>query len=154
MKTITAPNKLTRSKKPLVFLAGSIEMGKATHWQEKVIQELKTYKGTLLNPRRSSWDSSWVQSMNNPRFKEQVEWELTGIEQSDLILFYFDPQTLSPITLMEYGYALGKEKTVIVSCAEPFWRKGNVDIIASRHNITVLTSLDALINEAKTHLTT
>jgi hypothetical protein len=98
MKTITAPNKLTRSKKPLVFLAGSIEMGKATHWQEKVIQELKTYKGTLLNPRRSSWDSSWVQSMNNPRFKEQVEWELTGIEQSDLILFYFDPQTLREVS--------------------------------------------------------
>jgi nucleoside 2-deoxyribosyltransferase len=125
MKTVLAPQKFNQEKRPFVFLAGSIEMGKASLWQDYVIQKLEMFEGTILNPRRTSWDVSWEQSIHNEKFKEQVDWELDGIEQSDIILFYFDPHTLSPITLMEYGLSIGLGKQILVACPKPFWRKEN-----------------------------
>lgn len=53
-----------------VFLAGSIEMGKASDWQQKLIDDLSDLPDdlVLLNPRRKDWDSSWVQSFDNRQF--------------------------------------------------------------------------------------
>jgi hypothetical protein len=33
----------------------------------------------VLNPRREDWDSSWIQSIDNPQFREQVEWEIYAL---------------------------------------------------------------------------
>lgn len=136
---IEAPNPIPDQYKcwPRLFLAGSIEMGVAENWQAKVIDDLKklNFKHDLviLNPRRKNWDSAWKQDISNPQFNQQVNWELDMIEESDLTVFYFDPNTKSPITLMELGivstmiYGAG-----IVYCPEGFWRKGNVDILVQR----------------------
>jgi hypothetical protein len=120
----------------MVFLAGSIEMDKAENWQEALIKELITIPNlTILNPRRTEWDSTWEQKKDNPFFREQVDWELDGIESADTIIFYFDPNTKSPVTLAELGIVsqiIALEKRVIVCCPEGFYRKGNVDIIVDR----------------------
>lgn len=135
----------------MIFLAGSIEMDKAEKWQDKIIEKLKDIPDlTILNPRRENWNSSWEQSINNMFFNEQVTWELDGIERADTILFYFDPNTKSPITMMELGIASGlpTDKNIIVCCPEGFWRKGNVDILCSRMkhvNLLIVKSLDELI---------
>ena len=39
-----------------IFLAGSIEMGKAEDWQTKVTEKFKPYDVLILNPRRDDWD--------------------------------------------------------------------------------------------------
>src|SRR5262245_5991751 len=88
---------------PSVFLAGSIEMGQAEPWQSRLEQALADTDVLILNPRRDEWDSSWVQSIHNPMFREQVEWELAAQEQASLIAMYFDPATRAPITLLELG---------------------------------------------------
>lgn len=44
-----------------------------------------------------------VQEASNPQFRQQVEWELNALSVADLIVFYFDPATRSPITLLELG---------------------------------------------------
>lgn len=120
----------------MVFLAGSIEMDKAVNWQAELGNELvKIPKLTILNPRRIVWDNSWEQKVDNPVFREQVDWELDGIEASDTIIFYFDPNTKSPITLLELGMVcqmIKLEKRMIVCCPEGFYRKGNVDIVIDR----------------------
>ena len=41
-----------------IFLAGSIEMGKAINWQVDISTRLSPYAVTLLNPRRGHWDAS------------------------------------------------------------------------------------------------
>lgn len=64
---IKAPNELQDGLS--VFLAGSIEMGSAENWQARVERELADYDVLIFNPRRDDWDSSWVQSINNPRFR-------------------------------------------------------------------------------------
>ncbi len=62
-----------------IFLAGSIENGTAEDWQENVTNRLSKIEKPIVvfNPRRTSWDASWEQSIKNLLFKEQVDWELS-----------------------------------------------------------------------------
>ena len=126
----------------LLFLAGSIEMGKADNWQSRITRKLEDERDlVILNPRRDDWDSSWEQSIKNPQFKEQVEWELDGLELADTIILYFDPNTKSPISLLELGLHAREDKMIVV-CPDGFWRKGNVDIVCKRFNIPLYNSFD------------
>lgn len=129
-----------------VFLAGSIEMGTAELWQEKVVNAFK-FNVTFLNPRRDDWDSSWEQDLNNPNFYEQVTWELNHLEKSDYVIFYFDPNTKSPITLLELGLMIGEHggNKILVCCPHGYWRKGNVDIICQRYGVPMFENLDTMI---------
>jgi len=148
MEEIKAPNKYQYpNNKKMIFLAGSIEMGKAENWQEKVKNELTNKDIILLNPRRNDWDSSWEQKIENDKFRKQVEWELQAMEQSDLIIVNFDGRTKSPITLMELG--LFKNKKMIVCCPKNFWRRGNVEIVCKRYNISFYENLNDLIKKLK-----
>jgi hypothetical protein len=135
-----------------VFLAGSIEMGKAEDWQA-VIPEIFEDRQNLVffNPRRDDWDSSWEQKESNPQFSEQVNWEMDKLDESDIIFMYFSPETKSPISLLELGLHAESEK-MIVCCPDEFWRKGNVDIVCSRHNIPVYNTLEAAIGRLRTEL--
>ena len=137
-----------------VFLAGSIEMGKAVNWQEQFALAVDHLPILVMNPRRDDWDSTWVQSIDNPQFAEQVNWELDHITAAQNVVFYFDPATMSPITLMELGWVAALPKVrgylqgprnVFVCCPPGFWRKGNVDIMCQRADIPVVESLDELI---------
>ncbi|NER16630.1 nucleoside 2-deoxyribosyltransferase domain-containing protein [Spongiivirga citrea] len=150
MKLITAPNSY-KLDHFCVFLAGSIESDKAERWQETIINALKDNAITILNPRRASWDNSWEQSINNTEFKEQVNWELMGLEQCDMVIMYFDPSTKSPISLLELGLFAQSGK-LVVCCPDGFWRKGNVDVVCKRYTVDQVDSLEELINKIKTKL--
>ena len=151
MNLITSPSKIKLNKNLSVFLAGSIEVGAARHWQDMVIEQLLDEDITLLNPRRSSWDESWEQSINNPVFSKQVNWELEALEKSNMIIMYFDKRTKSPITLLELGL-FAKSKKLLVCCPKGFWRKGNVDIVCERYGIKQVDSLNELIQKIKERL--
>ena len=142
---IKSPNKvILKEGYKTVFLAGSIEMGLATDWQNEIITTLKDKNIIFLNPRRENWDSSWEQKITNEQFKEQVTWELDSLDMSDIIVMVFDGATKSPISLLEFGLHAKSEK-MIVYCPEPFWRKGNVDILCERFNIKQVNSLEEII---------
>lgn len=132
---------------PKIFLAGSIDMGEAENWQERICTILfeKGVNCNLLNPRRDDWDSSWEQSKDNQEFVDQVSWELNGIEQSNLVVFYFAPGSASPITLLELGLAAARRAQCIVYCPKEFYRKGNVDIVCARYDLDVVDTEEELI---------
>lgn len=129
---------------PVLFLAGSIEMGHAADWQTRVQDALAEADVCILNPRRDDWDASWEQTIDNPQFRGQVEWELGGLERADVIAFYFAPDTKAPITLMELGLCARTGKA-IVACPDGYWRKGNVDVVCRRYGVAQVADLDALI---------
>ena len=144
---VLPPTRFLPNGKFTVFLAGSIEMGKAEEWQTEFCNKFQSYDINILNPRRNEWDSSWVQSIDNPVFKEQVEWELKGLDVSDLIIMYLQPATASPISMLELGlYAHSKK--MIVCCPDGFWRKGNIDIVCEMYGITTCDNKDQLIQIA------
>lgn len=135
------------------FLAGSIEMGSAEPWQERLVAEFKDSAIIFYNPRRDDWDSSWKQDPTpGTQFHEQVTWELDHIDKADIVVFYFDPKTQSPITLFELGLCLASGKNVIVCCPDGYFRKGNVVITCKRFNVNVLNNFKELIEEIKNTL--
>lgn len=160
MKEIKSPKSISKAEGLKIFLAGSIEMGKAENWQEKLVSALGDYcNATILNPRRDDWDSNWEQSIHNKQFRQQVEWELNALEAADVIVFYFDPNTISPITLMELGLHAGMRqavdgpyKTILVCCPEGYFRKGNVDILCKKYKMTNILTYERLIKQLKTIL--
>lgn len=135
---------------PVLFLAGSIEQGTAEAWQDKVVEAIKNYPVIVLNPRRSDWDASWDQSINNKEFVRQVTWEVNGLLKADIVAFYFDKNTKSPITLYELGLLSMKVDTdVFVCCPEGYWRKGNVDIYGNLFGFYVADNLNKMIKKIK-----
>lgn len=150
MIVIKAPGKLPGAVSS-VFLAGSIEMGKAVDWQTKVTNALSDLNVWVLNPRRDDWDSSWEQKKENAQFREQVEWELNALDHARVIAMYFDPATMSPISLLELGL-FARFATIIVCCPEGFWRKGNVDIVCERYGIKQVDTIEALITAVRKEL--
>jgi hypothetical protein len=149
MKQITPPHSLSvNHRRPFaVFLAGSIEVGVAEDWQAEAVQyfaDLPDY--SILNPRRTDWDSSWEQTFSNPNFYQQVSWELNGLDRATHIILNFLPETKSPISLLELGLYAASGK-LIICCPAGFWRKGNVDIVAERYGIPVYEKLEKLLAE-------
>jgi len=140
------------SSVPKVFLAGSIDMGASANWQEEIGNKLQDFNIILLNPRRKVWDSSWKQHIDNPLFREQVEWELEGLERADVVFFHFEKDSLAPISLLELGICAVPNKKVIVHCPNGFWRKGNVDIVCHRYGIQQVNSINEGIKELQTYL--
>jgi hypothetical protein len=134
---------LRNSARKSVFLAGSIEMGVAENWQDRVGQYFHDLRYDIFNPRREEWDSSWEQSFENPQFYQQVNWELNALESADLIIMYFDPSTKSPISLLELGLFARSGKLRVV-CPDGFWRKGNVAITCNYYKIPLYDNLETL----------
>lgn len=156
MKVYKAPQSYNISNKEYsIFLGGSIEMGKAENWQTRLTNDLTGFDNlVILNPRRDDWDSTWNQDPTpGTQFYEQVNWELNSQDICDLIVYYFDPSTQAPITLLELGsYGSVDPKNVIVCCPDGYWRKGNV-VMFCRHNGVMLTeTYDELLTEINTRI--
>jgi len=151
MRLITAPERFDPdSFDVVVFLSGSIEMGKAKPWRHNVITALSGFGDNVivLNPRRDDWDDTWVQEADFEPFREQVEWELFGIERADVMAIHFQAQTYAPITLLELGLvAWDLDKTgVVVYCEPGYWRRGNVEIVAKRYGSAWAKDWDSFIS--------
>lgn len=131
-----------------VFLAGSIEMGAAEDWQATLTAAIGDALGdrapVVLNPRRDAWDASWRQSIDEPRFREQVEWELDALDRADAIAMWLAPETKAPISLLELGlHARGGK--LVVGCPDGYWRRGNVEVVCARHAIPLVGDWPAFV---------
>lgn len=136
----------------MVFLAGSIEMGVAEDWQARLATALVDVDAVALNPRRDEWDASWRQSIDEPRFREQVEWELDGLDRAHVIAMWFVPETRSPITLLELGlHARGGK--VVVGCPPGFWRRGNLEVVCARYALPLVADWDSFVSAVRTRVT-
>lgn len=160
MRLVTAPDKLPalgfleHLGVMTVFVGGSIEMGAAREWQAEVIERYRDVEDLLLlNPRRTQWNPTWTQDPSNAELKQQIQWELNGIEKADTVLLYFQAGTMSPITLLELGICLGSGKLTIVVCEEGFHREANVHWTCDYFGVEVFKTLEAglaVLDEALT----
>lgn len=138
---------------PRVFLAGAIDMGNATNWQDRLIARMRKFGSPhrlfegktviAMNPRRHDWDSSWEQTKTNEQFATQVSWELDHIERSDVVYFCFPKDSKAPISFFELGLSIGRNRTKVVLYAEPgFYRMGNLEMIAKQCLIPLYTDFE------------
>ena len=145
MRIFQSPQPIEPTGAPAVFLAGSIEMGKAIDWQQAVCEHFADKEVTIFNPRRADWDATWRQSADDPRFHAQVTWELDALERCDLILMNLLPGTISPVSLLELGLFAHSGK-LHVCCPADFHRAGNVEIVCTRYGIPLYRTLPELLN--------
>jgi hypothetical protein len=138
-----------------LFLAGSIENGKAEMWQDKAFHSLVDYELDIYNPRLDAWDSSLEYDSSNDILRHQIIWEQKHIEHVNHVLFYFDPNTTSPITLLELGQCIQaskRGKNVIVICPKGYYRYVNVEVTCQLNNISVYHTLEDGLNALKVKL--
>ncbi|WP_114239321.1 nucleoside 2-deoxyribosyltransferase domain-containing protein [Dyella sp. C9] len=148
---IVSPQPLPHDGRTKVFLAGSIDMGKAVDWQKQLIDALADTNVVILNPRRTDWNPAWKAELNDEHFAQQVNWELSALDQADVVVMYLAPGSHSPVSLMELGLHARSGK-VIVLCPEGYWRKGNVDAVAARYQVEQADSMDDLLRRLRKRL--
>jgi hypothetical protein len=127
-----------------VFTAGSIEMGSAIQWQKTMVEHLKDLPIIITNPRRGHWNPNINAKKDDKDFFDQVKWELDSLTRADVIVFFFDCNTSSPVTLLELGL-WAKSGKVIVCCDQRYWRQSNVDIVCERYRVPLVSSFHHLI---------
>ena len=115
-----------------IFLAGTIDTGDSSDWQNTLISRLSDdrYQNlniTIYNPRRDK-------EFNVDDQEEQIRWELNHLDKADVILVNILPDSKSPITLMEIGLYANSGKLVVV-CPKEFYRYDNVRIVCEKYNI-------------------
>lgn len=154
-------NQKTTENSIKIFLAGTIDNNHSFDWQTELEEELKVWdenpnkEVVVFNPRRDFWNSSLKQSIHEPEFNHQVNWELDNILGSDIVFLYFLENSISPISLLElgmlYGIAIEKEvkKKFVVVAPDKFWRKGNVEIVCDRMNIPIYSSYEEGVSVLK-----
>lgn len=118
--------------KHVLFLAGGIS--NCPDWQREVLQQFKNFQITIVNPRRSSFDTS------NPKESEvQIEWEHRWLRKATEIMFWFPKETLCPITLFEYGGALERFQKLFVGCHREYQRSEDLVIQTRLSKLKTLT---------------
>jgi hypothetical protein len=148
MTEFKPPQQIQNRNKKSIFLAGTIDMGNSEDWQFLVKNILADKDVDIYNPRRASWDSSWIQEFENPQFYQQVNWELSALEKADFIVLNLLPDSKSPISLLELGL-FAKSGKLLVCCPKQFYRSGNVQIVCDRYNIPLFTDIEELIKNIK-----
>lgn len=143
MEYVEAPNQENKFQLK-VFLAGSIDKGKASNWQEKFKEELSPFPITLFNPRRKFFPEG------KKPLKEQIFWEMEKLSASDVIIFNFQDYSSSPITLLELG-AFHKNKKIFVY-ADKYYRKENVMYFCQHNNILFYEDEKLMLSAIKQYL--
>jgi len=104
-----------------IFLAGTIDGGKAVDWQREMSVTLSTIYSNrkdrsvvVYNPRRDAWDPSWAADMSEPKFREQVGWEAEHMDDCDLVVMNLLGGSDSIISMLELGLLAKEEPMVYV----------------------------------------
>jgi hypothetical protein len=126
-----------------LFLGGGITG--CENWQAIITAGLKNNSSddlVVLNPRRANWP------MNDPEAStKQIDWEYRHLKLATMIMFWFAPETLCPITLFEYGKWLVGNKPLFVGCHPDYKRKLDVEVQTKleRPFQKVFSSLDEML---------
>lgn len=137
------------------FLAGTIDNGDSENWQDTFIKSLSVglpwgkdsvgYRtANVFNPRREDWDASWVCTMKNPEFYQQVNWEYDGMCKADFIVMNILPDSKSPVTLLELGMFADSGKILLI-CPDEFYRAGNVEFVCEKYDVQRFKDLGEII---------
>lgn len=134
-----------------LFVAGTIDLGVSRNWQAEVFEALRDIPNlAVCNPRTPGWDCNTPLDPNNEVFARQVEWEQRNLYRANIILFNFEPNSKSPVSMLELGQALEKSDwsgvQVHVVCPPEFWRYANIVLTCRRYGVAVYDTIDQAIS--------
>lgn len=120
----------------LIFLAGSIQPDKPIPWHEPTAHAIMRKINKL--PNHLDFTVYFINPTNNTEYTpeitdKQINWEQNMINKSDYILMYLDPDSKSPISLLEFGENIASGK-LFVSCSKRFHGYPNIRSVATIKN--------------------
>lgn len=127
-----------------IFLAGTTTAVGNIDWRAKLSDALSQYPITIFNPNRPDWDSTWKEDIDFAPYREQVLWELDKQVKADLVVVYFHPATLAPISLLEFGLSAQVPGKVIAVAPVGYAKRGNVQIVCQKFGIEFMDDIDKL----------
>lgn len=127
-----------------VFLAGTTTAVDNVDWREKLSASLSEHPITIFNPNRPDWDSTWREDITFAPYREQVLWELDKQVKADLVVVYFHPATVAPISLLEFGLSAQIPDKVIAIAPKGYSKRGNVQIVCQKFGVEFLDNIDKL----------
>jgi hypothetical protein len=71
-------------------------------------------------------------------------WELDKQAKADLVVVYFHPATVAPISLLEFGLSAQIPGKVVAIAPEGYSKRGNVQIVCQKFGIEFLDNIDKL----------
>ncbi|KAI1331463.1 hypothetical protein F5Y16DRAFT_360012 [Xylariaceae sp. FL0255] len=143
-QVIHAPSEEPVTGVKSVFLAGTTTAVGNIDWREKLSASLQSHSITIFNPNRPDWDSTWREDVSFTPFREQVLWELDKQEKADLVVVYFHPATVAPISLLELGLSARVPGKVIAVAPEGYAKRGNVQLVCQKFGVDFLEDIDNL----------
>jgi len=132
VQIILSPSRLQFTGK-VSLLAGTASS--SLNWRNVLTTLLAPLPITILNPHRSDWDSSWTEDPFFQPFAEQVAWEQDMQSVADLIVVYLGSETDAPVSLMEFGMAVGRGKKMIVGIERGYRKSGYVVVVCQRGGV-------------------
>ena len=149
MKIIKSPNNTDNILGTTVFLGGTIDNGNSVDWQEEFANHFIHDDVTFLNPRREKWLSGVAQTIDDPIFNEQLEWESWNLENADIIVINLLADSKSIISVAELAEYGAKGKNVVVCCPKEFWRNGNVEFLCKKFKLPLFRDVNIMIGHVK-----
>lgn len=125
-----------------VFLAGTIDNGDSSNWQEELINKCKDLNITFFNPRRKEW----IQNPTSEDIEKQIKWEQEHLDSANTIIMCLLDNSKSPISLLELGLYARSGK-LLVFCNKAFYRYDNVRLTCQKYNIPLYPYDLALIKD-------
>lgn len=151
----------TRTHTLFLFLSGYISPPTeppTPSWQSSLGASLRHLPLTVFDPARPDWDDSWVNSATFPPLNQQINWELEGLENADIVVVNFGPGTTdAPISLLEFGLVVGmgrdpgagRRGAVVVWCEEGYRKGANVRVLCERYGVKVWEGEDGVRGEVE-----
>ena len=141
-----APDRLDR---PSVFLAGSIEMGRAELWQTEIAERFLEAGAAVFDPRRLDWNWDWPQDATpGTPFERQVAWEQDHLARADLVWFRFCAGTASIVSMLELGQSLAAGRRIVIQADPGYMRRANIEIVARNAGVPVFAEKEEALATA------
>ncbi|CAM1372061.1 nucleoside 2-deoxyribosyltransferase domain-containing protein [Tenacibaculum xiamenense] len=133
---------LQANSKKLVFLAGSMCIDKEDDWRKNVIKNFANVFD-FIDPTNENHNL-----LNDSQMEHHINWELEGLELSDIILMNLLPESKSPISMVELGLYARSNK-LIICCPENFYQYRYIKTLAKKYNVALFTELEKGIQHLK-----
>lgn len=124
-----------------VFLSGSVA---GDDWRAALMKKLEDKEIIFLDPRSDDYDSL-KKTEQDPKFREQVTWEQDGMENANVIVMYFNRNSVASISLLEFGL-FARSGRMIVRCPQGYKHKGYVDVLCERFGVQQVSTLEEIVD--------
>lgn len=137
---------LSRPEIPSLFLAGGIS--RPVDWRGAVTDELQSSDIAVIDPRREDYPTT------EAGVREQVAWELRHMKSASLVAFWFPPESLCPIALLELGACCSSSVPLVVGADPRYARRLDLQVQLSlrRPEVKLVESVAELTRQISRQL--